>query len=254
MPSSLPRVFTVASLILLALLTNSARAQSLPATPHTPDMLGIYPGMPARAARAVLQKHSSQYQVQDNTPPETGFSLMIPDPQHRDITTVDLTQAPNEPAVWRISRGQTLSNLDQMSVQALLTAVREKYGKETISQDHGGGGLYLYWIFDPNGRLLASADAALTACNPASFSVLMRNHSPISPTGPEQVCYRSFFAVVAQLNRGGNPELLQAYNVQLVNLPYAFVAATNTLKVDNNAAEKERQKQMKKANDNKPVF
>jgi hypothetical protein len=40
------------------------RAQSLPATAHTPDLLGIYPGMPGPAARAMLQKHSSTINVQ----------------------------------------------------------------------------------------------------------------------------------------------------------------------------------------------
>ena len=32
--------------------------------------------------------------------------------------------------------------------------LREQYGKETLTQDRGGGGLYLYWIFDQIGRLL----------------------------------------------------------------------------------------------------
>ena len=36
-----------------------ASGQSLPATPHTPDLLGLYPGMPSLAARAQLQKPSS---------------------------------------------------------------------------------------------------------------------------------------------------------------------------------------------------
>jgi len=237
-------------LIWLALVTMPALAQTMP---HTPDLLGLYPGMPARAARAALQKHSAQFQVQDNNPPETGFSLTVADPKHWESISVDLTQAPNEPAVWMISRGQNFSGENQMSVQALLSALREKYGRETISQDHAGGGLFFYWIFDPNGRLLTSADSALTSCSGEAFAVLMRGHSQL-PTGPEQSCYRSFFAVVAQLNRVGSLELLGSYKVQLVNLPYAFRAATNTLKVDNSAAEKERQKQMKKANENKPVF
>jgi len=249
--SALSRHSMIGFPILLALVTMPALAQTMP---HTPDLLGLYPGMPARAARAALQKHSSQFQVQDNNPPETGFSLTVADPKHWESISVDLTQAPSDPAVWMISRGQNFSGQNQMSVQALLSALREKYGKETIAQDHAGGGLFFYWIFDPNGRLLASADSALTSCNAEAFSVLMRNHSQIPATGPQQPCYRSFFAVVAQLNRVGSPELLGSYKVQLVNLPYAFRAATTTLRVDNNANEKEHQKQMKKANENKPVF
>jgi hypothetical protein len=42
-------------------------------TPQTPDLLGIYPGMPAAAARAQLQKRSSTINVMTNT---TGFGLV----------------------------------------------------------------------------------------------------------------------------------------------------------------------------------
>lgn len=153
-----------------------------------------------------------------------------------------------------VNRGQTFTSQNQMSTTALLTALREKYGKETLSQDRGGGGLYLYWIFDPNGRLLTSADSVLIGCNAGAFSVLMRNHSPPVPNTIEQACYKFFFAVTASFNRAVNPELLNAYNVQLVNLPLAFRAATNTLDAKNREAQKEHQDQMRKANQNKPVF
>jgi hypothetical protein len=252
--ASVSRHSTLVLLLISTIAAVPGLTQTAPPMPHTPDMLGIYPGMPARAARATLQKHSAQYQVQDNAIPETGFSLTIPDPQHRDTTAVDLTQAPNDPAVWMINRGQTFGGQNQMSTKALLTALREKYGKETMSQDRGGGGLYFYWLFDPSGRLLTSADQALTGCNGGALSVLMRNHSPIPSVGPEQPCYKSFFGVVANFNRAANPELLQAYNVQLVNMPYAYRAAINTLNVNNREAEKQHQQEMKKANENKPVF
>jgi hypothetical protein len=47
---------------------------------------------------------------------------------------------------------------------------------------------------------------------------------------------------------------LQSYNVELVNLPYAFAAATATMNVNNKAADQARRDQENKANQNKPTF
>jgi hypothetical protein len=48
--------------------------------------------------------------------------------------------------------------------------------------------------------------------------------------------------------------LLQAYTVELVNLPYAVRAATVTLNAKNAKDNQARQNDLKKANENKPVF
>ena len=52
----------------------------------------------------------------------------------------------------------------------------------------------------------------------------------------------------------GNAELLQAYTVELVNMPYAVKAATITMNANNAAAAKARQNELNKANQNKPTF
>jgi len=238
--------------VLTAAIT--AHGQSLPPMPHSPDLLGIYPGMPMNVARMTLQKHSSKYQVQNDATPEVGFSLTNPDPQIREMVNVYLTKAPNDPAVWLITKSQVFSPQTPMSVTALVTALREKYGKETLTDDRGGDGLYLSWLFDQNGRLLTSANPALRGCKGGSFVIYMRNRLPQVLNEDEKRCYASYFAVTAGLNRKSDPTLLEAYNVELVNLPYAFHAATVTANADNAAAEKARQEQMKKANKNKPDF
>src|SRR5215471_16182858 len=220
----------------------TAQAQSLPPAPHTPDLLGIYTGMPMNVARMTLQKHSTKYPVQNDAAPEVGFSLTISDPQAREVVNVYLTKAPNESTVWLIEKSQNFSPQTPMSVTALITALREKYGKETLTEDRGGGGLYLFWLFDQNGRLLASADRTLTGCGTGitvSYMVnYMRSGALPVPNEDERRCYISFFAVTAGLNRKSNPELLEAYNVSLVNLPYAFRAATVTANANNAVAEK----------------
>jgi hypothetical protein len=251
-PVSRCQASVIAFAFILAVCAIPAVAQTQPAPPRPPDLLGIYPGMPMNAARVALQKHSSNYQVQNDAQPELGFSLA--DLQNRDTVNVYLTKAPNEPTVWLVNRGQNIWTDHPMTVTALVTALREKYGKETVWEDRGGGGLYLYWLYDQNGRLIASANRAVTGCNGGGFELYMRNGLPQVLNEDQKRCYASFYAVTASLNRSPNPEMLQAYNVELVNLPYAYKAAVNTQNAINAAAEKARQDQLKKANKNKPVF
>jgi hypothetical protein len=59
--------------------------------------------------------------------------------------------------------------------------------------------------------------------------------------------------VTAMLNPG-NAELVSAYTVELVNMPYAVQAATVTMNANKAAADQARQNELKKANQNKPTF
>jgi hypothetical protein len=243
------RVVAVVFLAGMMGLAGLAAAQSLPATPRTPDLLGIYPGMPEHAARAQLQKLSSTINVQTLSPASTGFSLTIPN-QNRETIAVYLTQEPNDPFVWLIERGQNFGQSNPMSKSALLAALREKYGKETMTWDKGGGGLYFYWIFDPSGKLLATADERLKGCSGGGFNI----SRPANGRADLDYCYRSFFAVTASLNLLSDNNQLQSYNVELVNLPYAFAAATVSMNANNKAADQARRDQENKADQNKPPF
>jgi hypothetical protein len=227
-----------------------ALAQSLPPTPHTPDLLGIYPGMPNAAARAQLQKHSDTVNV---TTAATGFGMTIPDPKNRDQVTVFLTQPPNDPpAVWMILRAQAFDPGVSMSRETLLAALRQKYGKETLTSDHGGGGQFFYWIFDQSGKLLATADPRIMGCSGNSF-ITNIGRGPDKTNAFLDLCYGSFLAVTAYLNMR-DAQLLRAYSVELVNMPYTVQAATVTMNANNAAGEKARQEELKKANQNKPSF
>ncbi len=240
-------------LFVLMALASSAPAQNSPdPTPTTPDLLGIYPGMALRDARAQLQRHSQTAHVTSHTDPDSGF--MLNQGNIWETTDVYTTAAPNDPPrVWMIKRQQVFSQQTPMSMTALLTSLREKYGKETMTTTAGNDGLYLFWIFDPHGKLLATADQGLTGCRSNDFINYVRDGPP--PTGqnpPVDTCFRSFFAVTAMLSH--RDEMLSSYAVELVNLPYLYKAATNTLNAKNTESDKARREQLRKANENKPTF
>jgi hypothetical protein len=236
-------------LLLQALLDIAAPApgQSLP---HTPDLLGLYPGMPNFAARAQLQRHSSDVYVQDIL--GTGFGMTIPDPKNRDQTSVFLTQPPNDPTVWMIQRAQTFDPGVSMSKENLLEALRQKYGKENLSSDHGGGGLYFYWVFDHNGKLLATADPRFMSCSGSSFITNMIR-GPDRTNDVLALCYGSFLGVTLYVNMR-DAQLVRSYSVELVNMPHAVAAATVTMNANKAAGEKARLDELNKANQNKPTF
>jgi hypothetical protein len=225
-------------------------AQTLPATPHTPDLLGLYPGMTKQAGRAQLQKHSDDVYVQNIS--GNSFNLVLPN-QNRDIVTVSLTQPPNDPpGVWMIQRSQNFDPGNAMSKETLLEAMREKYGKESLMSDHGGGGQYYYWAYDKSGKLLANADPRYMNCSGSLFINNMTN-GPDKTNESNALCYGSFIGVTLNLNMR-DAQLLQAYSLELVNMPYAVAAATVTRNANKAVAEKARQDAIDQANKNKPKF
>jgi hypothetical protein len=237
----------------LGVTTRHVGAQTPAAPPpHTPDLLGIYTGMASDAARAQLQKHAPRAGVTINNKSD-GFDLVIPDPNNQEVANLFVTAPPNDPAVWMVQRSQNFSPQNPMSRTALLNALHEKYGKETVTNDRGGGGLYLFWIYDQTGKLLPSADMDLTGCNPAFYRNYVETGPPASLNALEDKCFRSFFAVAAILNMR-DAQLLDSYAVQLVNLPYALKAATATRNANSSAADRARQEQIDKADKNKPKF
>lgn len=239
-------------LSLLALASAIAlQGQALPATPHTPDLLGIYPGMPLSAAQAMLQQHSTTiYVKRDTADSQLNLSIQGTNPDYIDVF---MTQPPNDPFVWLVRRSWQYAGTG-MSEDALMAGLRQKYGKETMTWDRGPGGVVVYWLFDQSGKLLTTADTALQGCDSNKFLGYVRLGPPVQPTDVDKACFASFFGVKASMNGGRGAAVLNAWTVELMNLPYAYRAATNTFNAKNGAANKAQQDQLNRANQNKPTF
>jgi hypothetical protein len=222
-------------------------------TPHTPDLLGIYVGMPMQAAEDQLQKHSSEVYVMTNELPD-DLNLTISNPETADITKAYLTQSPNDPpTVWMVTRDWSQSGGPGMTESVLLSALHAKYGHETMHKIQGD--TRLYWIFDSNGHLLSHADPALMGCSGLDF--VSKMHSPIGYGACDvmDTCAKHFFAITASYNAPPpNNPLIGNYHVVLVNLPYAVKACHVSADAMNAAANRARQEQLEKANANRPSF
>lgn len=224
-------------------------------TPHTPDLLGIYPGMPMQAAVAQLQKQSSDVYVSIDRP--QGFSLSKSSPDSADIITARVTHPPDgPPAVWMVSRLWNRMNgggAAAMTVSGLLSALHAKYGPETMRKNGGSGSTTLYWIFDRNGKLLSHADPALMGCNPDAFATSVSG-GPASFNPAQAPCYKSFFAVTVQFVASPGDPIINTYHLELVNLPYAVRAAMIAANAKKAAASRARQEQLQRAKQNVPKF
>jgi hypothetical protein len=198
--------------------THNAKAQRPATMPHSPDLLGIYIGMPAAEAKAQLQKHSADVYVQyDSTNPAQGFGLTLMGEPYDQVLALT-TLPPNVSAVWRIERSQHFSNQKPLPRNALLDSLHQKYGKETLSRSPDGGHLELYWIFDADGRLRSQADPGLMECT--------HPQPGASGGGMYPQCMKEFFGVYVLTN--GTADAVQSYTIVLVSDPYEVQAAKAT--------------------------
>ena len=230
-----------------------------------PDLLGLYPRMPAAEARRRLQAHSDANRVQDLAPnnPELGFTLLVNDPQggSDNIIMVYVTAAPNAPVVWAItntaSYAATNGRLDNLVAKStLLATLREKYGKETTLQESGPTRTTYWWFFEQNGQQVASADLrTLKSCLTLwkGYTAIATTTLPPPPSAQLQPCLSSYYAVSVELSLYG-PQVVNGFEATLVNLPLGYRAAVATINARSAAAEAARKQELEKARKKKPVF
>lgn len=104
--------------------------------------------------------------------------------------------------------------------------------------------------FDPG--LLPSPDRRFMSCSGNGF-ITNISHGPDRTNDILALCYGSFLGITHYVNMR-DAQLVRTYTLELVNLPYAVGAATITMTANKTAAEKARQAELNKANQNKPVF
>ena len=266
----------VGGITLVLALTTHAPAEG------SPDILGIQLGMPARDAHAKLQAQLPKYKIQVQStnlptidkPVITSFSAapveQIMMRMEADQVGVNVTLPPNKQVVWRIARQHYFANKG-IPKTTLLASLREKYGKETLTNVPQGKPatddshiLNLLWLFDEQGRPAPFPSApgkkgadlatslALSSCNSLGenenlglievYADLYKGQNP-----QNDWCYTSYTAVFVGVVESDPPELYSQMRLVAVSLPLVLHASEATLKWKKDIAEGQHKKDIEKA-------
>jgi hypothetical protein len=245
-PNHTSRLLMVGSVLALIAMT----AWGIGAQGRGPDLLGLYPGMPAAEAFKVLQAHSSVARVTQSTMRDQ-FSLSIDVEGYADTITV-LTTDPASPAVvWHINRTLYYSG-KPMAKSTMLDALRQKYGKEAAMEQRVNTTL-VWWLFDREGRLVPSNLRMVKECHALGGTDLVRRGPLQGSSADVQACYSSYIVVYASMLERA-PDILDHVDVTFFSLPIGYQASLAVRKTQQSEAEKKRQEELERARQNKPKF
>jgi len=247
-----------------------------------PDVLGIQLGMPARDAHAKLQAQLPKNKIQvmsENMPTidkpviksfssaPTGQIMMG---MEGDQVTVDVTLPPNKQTVWRVVRQHFFPNKG-IPKTALLASLREKYGKETLSNLAQGKPAAddskiesLVWLFDEQGHptpLPSSSGGkapdfqtilSLSSCANGSWDTylgLIEVYADLykGKNPQNDWCYVHYTAVFALVTQSDPPELYGQMRMSVMSFPLALAASEATLKWKKDIAEGQHKQDLEKA-------
>jgi hypothetical protein len=262
-------------------------AMALALTSHAaaegpPDILGIQLGMPAREAHAKLQAQLPKNKMQvmsDNMPtidkPVIKSFSSAPAEQimmgmEADQVSVDVTLPPNKQTVWRVVRQHYFPNKG-IPKATLLASLREKYGKETVSNlaqmkpaMDDSKIESLLWLFDEQGRPASLPSApgekaldyqtalSLSSCANGSWDIhlgLIEVYADLYKGNNPQNdwCYAHYTAVFALLSQSDPPELYGQMRMSVMSFPLALHASEATLKWKKDIAAGQHKQELDKA-------
>jgi len=276
MPNRIVRLLTLGAAIVTA-WSGYGEAGGLP------DILGIQLGMPAREAHAKLQAAlpKNKVQVQSTNVPTidkpviTSFSStpaeQISMGMEGDQITVDVTLPPNKQAVWRVDRQHYFPGKG-IPKTTLLASLREKYGKETLTNVNMGkpaaddGKIQnLLWLLDEQGRpaplptgpggstseyntMLNLATCTSGAGSPANLGLIEVYAEHYKGQNPQNDwCYAHFTAVYATVSESVPPELYSQMFLEVVSMPFVLQASEATLKWKKDIAAGQHRQDLEKA-------
>ncbi len=260
----------IGGITLTVVLTSYAAAEGLP------DILGVQLGMPVRDAYTKLEAQipNNKPQVMSDTLPTidkpviksfaSATSQSIATGTEGDQVKVDVTLPPGKQTVWRVTRQHFFANKG-IPKTTLLASLREKYGKETVTNFNQNKPAAndsqiqnLLWLFDEHGR---PAPVPGTASQPTLMSCLgLQDNVELAMVevyanlykgkNPQNDwCYGSYNAVfVGAVQSPDTPELYSQMRVVAVSLPLAFRASEATLKWKTDIAEGQHKQDIEKAN------
>jgi len=251
------------SVLLVALLTTNVAAEM-------PDVLGVQLGMPVRDAHTKLQAAlpTHKIQVMSDTLPTIDQPVIksfssapagqIMMGMEGDQVTVNVTLPPNKQAVWRVARQHWFANKG-IPKTTLLASLREKYGKETLTNYNQNKPATddsqiqnLLWLFDEQGRPAPlPSKAQLITCMGLEDSELgiIEVYANLykGKDSMNDWCYSSYNVLVVGAVQSETPELYSQMRVVAASLAIALHASEATSKWKKDIAEGQHKQDIEKA-------
>ena len=253
---------------------NNANASAVPFDPaKMPDVVGVRIGMSPQEALQILRKQYPGDRKQDMVnqawpsaqKPFYGFNIIQPDPLGTPDAYLSLTAPPGPQIVWRITRFTRRVHTNRA---VFLSALRQKYGKESVSFGSGGGSAisddaqiaHLVWLFDESGKRIALPPVrffpgynSIWDCSNAIGGL---NPQPLMPEN--EVDFTRMFPgwcsnyVGIRVSLVGDAEIIENTSTELLDVPLGIRTAHSATVWKRDLANRARQADIEKSKQSKP--
>ena len=254
-------------------------AVTAPAVPFEPakipDVVGVRIGMSPQEALQLLHKAYPGDRKVDMInqawpsaqKPYYGFNIIQTDPLGTADAYLSLTAPPGPQIVWRITR---FTHRVHTNRAVMLTALRQKYGKESIAFSGGGGpGIeddaqigHLIWIFDESGKRIPLPPVkyfpGYNTIWDCTNAVGAMNPQPLMPEN--ELDFTRLFPgwcanyVGIRVTLNGTSEIIENTSTELMDVPLGIRTAHNATAWKRDLANKLHQADLEKSKQSKPVL
>lgn len=243
---------------------------------HKLDIVGVYLGMPVKAAISALHAHNQNLAPQPQSfkmtdvPDQTFTSRILFQTSiqggGQEIVTIDLTTQPMQPYIAQVSRYFQFNESNHPTVEATVAALRTKYGHESDFKPKDVTNTYtFFWFYDERGQQVTGPAAKMlsSTCggvNGPEMQSLIVNGFDGRTGGQDCSQYSVLEATVEEwgprrTNRLGQsepPGLVFQMRIGARSIPLQIASADATRKMLFAAREARQSNQKKAAGQNKP--
>ncbi len=245
---------------------------------HKLDIVGVYLGMPAKAAIADIHAHNPRLSIEPNSfkmndvPDQTFTSRVLFQTSIQvgglEIITIELTTQPMQPLVAQVYRHFQFNESNHPTVEATVAALRAKYGHESDSRPKDATHTYtFFWFYDEGGQQVTGQAAKMlsntcTALNGPEMQSMIVNGFDGKNAGQDCSQYSVLEATVEEwgprrTNRQGQsepPGLVFQMDIGARSIPLQIAGSDATRKMLFAAREARQSNQKKAAGQNTPVL
>jgi hypothetical protein len=240
-----------------------------------PDIVGVHLGMTAQDALAVAKKTfpDDMYQgIPVNYWPSTekpwyGYNLLSKAPGNFKDMSISFTAPPGTQIVWGMMRMTQKLHINKLT---MIAALRDKYGKETVALNNGGGYTVvtsdaaigrMMWLYDEKG---ARVPLPPSTAFPKSGNILecmgdsKLGSEPSMPKDDDwgrnytDWCAHHFVAMFVTL--AGGEDIIEYTNTYMIDVPLGIRTSHTAATWLRDVANQQHKEDLEKSKEKKPTL